>query len=133
MTVIELVERERARLRIVESAATLALVLVVTIAVIGAGAWLLGESRWISLPRVTPLLVWSALALANGAVLWWALRRLRVRRWRRPSSASRRCEPGRCAASSKSPIPTPSRAAPIAPCPRSSPVEVLRWRLKCDA
>lgn len=87
MTVIEIVERERARLRVVDTAAVLALALVVTSAVIGAGAWLLGESRWIALPRVTPMLVWSVLAFANGAVLWWAVRRF-GRELARPSVAA---------------------------------------------
>lgn len=77
MTVVEIVERERARLRVVDAGATLAFALVVTTTLLGVGAWLLGQSRWIVLPRVTPLLVWSALALANGAVIWWAVRRLR--------------------------------------------------------
>ena len=77
MTVAQIVQRERARLRVVDATAAVALALVATFAVVGVGAWLLGESRWIALPRVTPLLVWSALALANGAVLWWAMKRLR--------------------------------------------------------
>ena len=77
MTVAEIVERERARLRVVDTAAAVALALVVTALVLAVGAWMLAESRWIVLPRVTPLLVWSVLALANGAVLWWASRRLR--------------------------------------------------------
>ena len=77
MTVVEIVERERARLRTLDAAVALAFVLVVTFTVIGAGALLLAGSRWIALPRVTPLLVWSALVLANGAVLWWAFRRMR--------------------------------------------------------
>src|SRR5688500_11246517 len=76
MTVAELVERERSRLRLVDIVATIALALVATIAVVGASAWLLAESRWISLPRAIPLLVWVALVIANGAVLWWAARRL---------------------------------------------------------
>ena len=87
MTVVEIVERERARLRVVDAAATVALALVVTSAVIGAGAWLLGQSRWIVLPRATPLLVWSVLAGANGAIAWWAARRLR-RELAQPSVAA---------------------------------------------
>lgn len=78
MTVVEIVHRERTRLRAVDIAAAVALALVATLTIVGLGAWLLGESRWISLPRATPLLVWSLLAAANGAVLWWAARRLRV-------------------------------------------------------
>ena len=77
MTVVELVERERSRLRTVDIAATIGIAVVVTLAVIGAGAWLLGESRWIALPRVTPLVVWGVLAATNALVLWWALKRLR--------------------------------------------------------
>jgi len=76
MTVVQIVERERARLRVIDAAAALALALVVTFAVIGGGAWLLGESRWIALPRATPFLVWSLLVLANALVAWWAIRRL---------------------------------------------------------
>jgi len=87
MTVVEIVERERARLRAVDAAAAVAFALVVTAGVIGAGAWLLGESRWIALPRVTPLLVWSVLVLANGAVVWWTSQRLR-RDLARPSVAA---------------------------------------------
>ena len=77
MTVVELVERERSRLRTVDIAATVGIAVVVTLAVIGAGAWLLGESRWIALPRITPLLVWSLLLGGNALVIWWAVRRLR--------------------------------------------------------
>jgi hypothetical protein len=87
MTVVELVERERSRLRLVDAIATIAVALVVTLAVVGAGAWLLGGSRWIALPRVTPMLVWSVLALGNAAVAWWALRRVR-RDLGRPSVAA---------------------------------------------
>ena len=77
MTVVELVERERSRLRTVDIAATVGIAVVVTLAVIGAGAWLLGESRWIDLPRVTPLVVWGVLLGTNTLVRWWALKRLR--------------------------------------------------------
>ncbi|HEY8174563.1 MAG TPA: hypothetical protein VIF32_02630 [Gemmatimonadaceae bacterium] len=76
MTVVEIVERERARLRVVDVAAALALAFIVTATVIGVGAWILGESRWIALPRATPLLVWSVLAIANGAVISLATKRL---------------------------------------------------------
>src|SRR5688572_4531754 len=77
MTVVEIVERERARLRVIDAAATVALALVVTLGVIGGGAWLLGDSRWIVLPKATPLLVWSVLLAANGVLVWWAVKRLR--------------------------------------------------------
>jgi hypothetical protein len=87
MTVVEIVERERARLRTVDVIATVALVLVVSAIVVGGGAWLLGDSRWIALPRATPMLVWVVFAIANGAVAWWAVRRLR-RDLARPSVAA---------------------------------------------
>jgi hypothetical protein len=87
MTVVELVERERSRLRIVDIAATVALAIVVTIAVVGGGAWLLGDSRWIVLPRATPIVVWSLLVLVNIAVLWLATRRFR-RELARPAVAA---------------------------------------------
>ncbi|HYC52283.1 MAG TPA: hypothetical protein VEB19_14320 [Gemmatimonadaceae bacterium] len=77
MTVAQLVERERSRLRTVDIAATIGIAIVVTLALVGAGAWLLGGSRWIALPRFMPLVVWMLLVAANGAVLVWALRRLR--------------------------------------------------------
>ncbi|MEX2180250.1 MAG: hypothetical protein WD801_16155 [Gemmatimonadaceae bacterium] len=87
MTVIEFVERERARLRLMDVAAAVSLLLVVSVSIIAAGALLLGESRWIALPRATPALVWTVLALANGGVIWWAGRRLR-RELARPAVAA---------------------------------------------
>src|SRR5688572_28568900 len=77
MTVIQLVERERARLRALDFASAAALGLVVTLVIIGAGSWLLGEGRWIVLPRGVPVLVWFALLAANGTVFVWTSRRLR--------------------------------------------------------
>ncbi len=87
MTVVVIVQRERARLRIVSAAAAAAIALVVTAGIVGLAAWALGESRWISLPRATPLLVCTLLALANGAILWWAARQLR-RELAQPSVAA---------------------------------------------
>ena len=77
MTVLQLVQRERARLRAVHTVGVVALLLVVSIAVIGVGALLLGGSRWITLPRAMPMLVWLLVVVGNAAVLWWAVRRLR--------------------------------------------------------
>ncbi|HEU4993208.1 MAG TPA: hypothetical protein VFT29_00225 [Gemmatimonadaceae bacterium] len=77
MTVVEIVERERTRLRAVDATSAVALALVVTVLVVGAGAWMLAEARWIALPRATPLLVWAALVLANAVVWWIAGRMLR--------------------------------------------------------
>src|SRR5687768_403770 len=84
MTVVEFVERERVRLRWLDAVAAAALSLIATF---GIGAWVLGDARWIALPRVTPLLVWIALFVANGAVISWALRRAR-RDLARPSVAA---------------------------------------------
>ena len=53
MTVVDLVERERGRLRVLDTAATIALHVLLTTALLGAGAWLLGNTRWIALPRAT--------------------------------------------------------------------------------
>ena len=87
MTVVEIVERERSRLRVVDAAAAIALALVITFAVLGGGAWLLGDSRWIGLPRATPLAVWTILLAGNAAVIWFALRRLH-RELARPAIAA---------------------------------------------
>ena len=87
MTVVELVERERARLRVLDAVATVALSLIVSVVVVGAGAWLLGESRWIALPRALPVLVWATLLIANVAVIGWAVVQLR-RKLARPAVAA---------------------------------------------
>ena len=87
MTVIQIVERERARLRVVDIGGAIALALVVTLVVIGAGAWMLADGRWIGLPRGTPLLIWSVLLIADAAVIGWAARRLR-RELARPAVAA---------------------------------------------
>src|SRR3954463_16449304 len=78
MTVVEIVERERARLRFLDGAAAVGLALVATTLVVGGGALLLGHARWLSLPRGTPFAIWILLAAANGAVAWWAARRFRL-------------------------------------------------------
>lgn len=75
MTVVEIVERERRRLRVVDVVAAIALLVLATAALLAAGAWVLGESRWITLPRATPLFVWFAIVAADLALLWWAARR----------------------------------------------------------
>src|SRR5687767_15289678 len=77
MTVLDIVHRERAKLRVVHVAAGIALVAAATVVIIGLGAWLLAGTRWITLPRGTPMLVWVVLLGANAAVIVWAMRRLR--------------------------------------------------------
>lgn len=66
MTAIQLVERERARLRASSRVTTAALLVAVTAIVVGGGAWLLGGGRWIALPRAVPVLVWLALIALNA-------------------------------------------------------------------
>jgi hypothetical protein len=75
MTVVQLVERERARLRASNTLTLAALVVALTAAVIGGGAWLLGGARWIALPRATPVLVWLALIGLNVVAIWLLVRR----------------------------------------------------------
>jgi hypothetical protein len=75
VTVVELVERERARLRLSDAASSVALHALVSAVVVGVGAWTLGGTRWIALPRITPALVWAALVGTNIAVAAWTQRR----------------------------------------------------------
>jgi hypothetical protein len=77
MTVIDLVERERGRLRVAHVLSVAALIVVATLLVLGLGAWLLAGNRWMTLPRGTPFVVWAALVGANAAVVAWAVRRFR--------------------------------------------------------
>jgi len=42
---------------VVDVVGVVALLVLATVALLGAGSWLLGQSRWLALPRVTPLLV----------------------------------------------------------------------------
>jgi len=79
VTVIDLVERERARLRLSDAAAAIAAHVVVSVLVIGAGALLLAGTRWIGLPRATPALVWGTLVGANAVLGVAAWRRARAR------------------------------------------------------
>ena len=78
MTVVQLVERERARLRASNRVMVAAAIVGLTTVVIGGGAWLLGGARWIALPRATPVLVWVTLIGVNAIaarVLWRRARR----------------------------------------------------------
>lgn len=77
MTVVELVERERWQLCKSYLASSAAIVAVNTLIVIGGGAWLLAGARWIALPRVTPLLVWVAVAVTDAWLVVRAVRHVR--------------------------------------------------------
>ena len=79
MTVLELVDRERARLRRLHVLVGVALAIGATCLVLAAGASILGGARWMSLPRPVPFLVWVVLVAADAAVVWWTIRRLSTR------------------------------------------------------
>ncbi len=79
MTVLELVDRERARLRRMHVLVGVALAIGATCLVLAVGASALGGSRWMSLPRPVPFLVWVLLLAADAAVVYWTIRRLATR------------------------------------------------------
>jgi len=77
MTLHELVERERRQVRRREvitggllGAGAAALILAI-------GAGVLGDARWLALPRVVPFLVWLVVAATAGALVWRTRERLR--------------------------------------------------------
>ncbi len=76
MTVVELVDRERARLRRLYVVAGAALAIGATCVLLAVGASALGSARWISLPRGTPFLIWLVVLTADVAVVVWTFNRL---------------------------------------------------------
>ncbi len=78
MTILELVERERARARWLELASGVALGVAVACGLFAAGALLLGHARWLSLPRAVPLAIWALGAVGLGLVAYATRRRLRA-------------------------------------------------------
>jgi hypothetical protein len=88
MTIVELVERERARLRRMHVLVGLALSVGATSLLIAAGASTLGSARWMSLPRPVPFLVWLLVLGANAGVVFWTLRRLERRTARNTVAAA---------------------------------------------
>jgi hypothetical protein len=88
MTVVELVERERSRLRRLYVLAGAALAVGATCMLLAAGASALGGARWISLPRGMPFLVWLIVVLADVAVVVWTVRRLDRRATRQSVAAA---------------------------------------------
>ena len=76
MTVLELVDRERARLRRMHLLAGFALTVGATALVLALGASALGSSRWMALPRPIPFLVWFVVAVADVAVVFWTAKQL---------------------------------------------------------
>jgi hypothetical protein len=87
MTVLQLVDRERARLRRLHVLVGVALAIGATCLVLAVGASVLGGARWMALPRAVPFLVWLALLLADAAVVWWTVRRLSTRATRNSVAA----------------------------------------------
>ena len=77
MTPLEFVERERARLRRLHIIAGASLALAATFAVLALGVLLLGNARWISLPRSAPFVVWLVVGALDLFVIVWSVRRLR--------------------------------------------------------
>ncbi|HVX40025.1 MAG TPA: hypothetical protein VHB25_10665, partial [Gemmatimonadaceae bacterium] len=76
MTIHELVERERTRLRRLHLIGGLALALGATALVLALGASMLGGARWMALPRPVPVLVWLVIAAADVAIVLFTARRL---------------------------------------------------------
>jgi len=88
VTVVELVERERSRLRRLYVLAGAALAIGATCALLAAAASALGGARWIGLPRGTPFLVWLGVIIVDAAVVVWTIRRLDRRATRHSVAAA---------------------------------------------
>src|SRR5579885_1653091 len=88
MTVLELVDRERARLRRMHFLVGFALAVGATSLVLALGGSVLGGARWMSLPRAVPFVVWLLLVAADAAVILWTARQLRRRTTRQSVAAA---------------------------------------------
>ncbi|HVE77770.1 MAG TPA: hypothetical protein VNA89_02860, partial [Gemmatimonadaceae bacterium] len=78
MTAVELVERERRRLRAAHAVAGGMLVVAAGLLGLAIGALALGGARWIALPRGTPFAVWAVVGVAGLALAVWMVRRGRA-------------------------------------------------------
>lgn len=76
MTVIELVDRERARLRAAMALVGLALAGGAGAAILAVATLGLGGARWIRLPRPLPVAAWLVVAVLGALVTWWTIRRV---------------------------------------------------------
>lgn len=85
---MELVDRERSRLRWMYLAIGIALVFGATCVVLAAAASALGNARWIALPRPMPLAVWVVVLAADAALVLWTARRLATRTTRASVAAA---------------------------------------------
>ncbi|HEY9229303.1 MAG TPA: hypothetical protein VIP11_21830, partial [Gemmatimonadaceae bacterium] len=88
MTVLELVDRERARLRRMHVLMGLGLAVGATCILLAVGASALGSARWMALPRPVPFLIWLLVLGANVAVVLWTARRLERRATRQSVAAA---------------------------------------------
>jgi hypothetical protein len=79
MTVIDLVDRERARLRVAMVLAGVTLAAGVTAVLLALATLALGGARWIQLPRPLPLIAWAVAAAIVGGTLWWTVQALASR------------------------------------------------------
>jgi hypothetical protein len=87
MTVIELVDRERTRLRRLHILVGLGAAVAATCVLLALGASALGSARWMSLPRTVPFLVWLLVLAADVAVVVWTARLLDRRTTRQSVAA----------------------------------------------
>ena len=76
MTVIELVDRERSRLRASLTLVGVALAGGIAAVILALATLTLGGARWISLPRPLPLAAWAVVGVLGIAVAWWTFVRL---------------------------------------------------------
>lgn len=88
MSIVELVDRERARLRRMHVLIGLTIALGTTALLLAAGASTLGGARWMKLPRGVPFAVWLVIIAANVAVVLWTVRRLERRATRQTVAAA---------------------------------------------
>ncbi len=88
MTVLELVERERVRLRRMHLVVGLALAVGATGLLLALGAAALGSARWMALPRPVPFLVWALVLGSNVVVALWTIRRIDRRATRESVAAA---------------------------------------------
>jgi hypothetical protein len=91
MTVTDLVDRERARLRIAMVLVGLTLATGVIAVLLALATFALGEARWIELPRPLPLLAWVVATAIVGGAVWWT-----VRAWTARASRARVAEAIEC-------------------------------------
>ena len=77
MTLHELVERERRQVRRRELIAGGMLGVGAAALILAVGAGVLGDARWLALPRIVPFLVWLVVIAAAVALAWRTRERLR--------------------------------------------------------